>query len=203
MERRVFVYVSVSMCAPVGKRTDGRMPTICREGESISAERITHGRRTPTHLAHKTCVAQLARREPRKTEARACHQLQWEWAPSMHAPTHAQIDRRRKKLVYIRRQKISPDRRRETRTSRTRPAWPSLSAESSEKRGTILPPVAMAMSSISGPPTHRTAGRPFWSSRWLASSSNPHWQITRFAPVALTCKYGEQFFFFLGGGGLV
>ena len=38
--------------------------------------------------------------------------------------------------------------------SRTIPALPSLSAVSSWKRGTIRPPVAIAMSSISGPPTH-------------------------------------------------
>jgi hypothetical protein len=40
--------------------------------------------------------------------------------------------------------------------------------------------------SISGPPTHRTAGRSFCISRWLASSSKPHWQMTRLAPVSLT-----------------
>mmetsp|Transcript_118622 Transcript_118622/g.281573 ORF Transcript_118622/g.281573 Transcript_118622/m.281573 type:complete len:233 (+) Transcript_118622:166-864(+) len=67
-------------------------------------------------------------------------------------------------------------------TSRTSPAFPSLSAVNSSKRGTILPPVAMAMSSSSTPPTHLTAGSLFWKSRWLASSSKPHWQITRFAP---------------------
>ena len=38
--------------------------------------------------------------------------------------------------------------------SRTTPAEPSLSDVSSWKRGTIRPPVAIAMSSISGPPTH-------------------------------------------------
>lgn len=37
--------------------------------------------------------------------------------------------------------------------SRTSPALPSLSALSSSNRGTILPPVAIAISSISGPPT--------------------------------------------------
>mmetsp|Transcript_37663 Transcript_37663/g.38018 ORF Transcript_37663/g.38018 Transcript_37663/m.38018 type:complete len:213 (-) Transcript_37663:648-1286(-) len=72
-------------------------------------------------------------------------------------------------------------------TSRTHPARPSLSALNSEKRGTIRPPVAMAMCSISTPPTHRTAGSLFWSSRWVASSSNPHWQITRLAPESFTC----------------
>lgn len=40
--------------------------------------------------------------------------------------------------------------------------------------------------SISGPPTHRTAGRSFCMSKWFASSSKPHWQMTRFAPVSLT-----------------
>lgn len=53
-------------------------------------------------------------------------------------------------------------------------------------RGTMRPPVAIAMSSISGPPTHRTAGRSFFSNKWFASSSNPHWQMTRLAPVSLT-----------------
>lgn len=41
--------------------------------------------------------------------------------------------------------------------------------------------------SISGPPTHLTAGSFFWSKRWLASSSNPHWQMTRLAPVSKIC----------------
>ena len=40
--------------------------------------------------------------------------------------------------------------------------------------------------SISGPPTHRTAGSSFCISIWLASSSKPHWQMTRLAPVSLT-----------------
>lgn len=40
--------------------------------------------------------------------------------------------------------------------------------------------------SISGPPTHRTAGSSFCRSKWFASSSKPHWQITRFAPVSFT-----------------
>ena len=44
-------------------------------------------------------------------------------------------------------------------TSFTLPAEPSLSALSSWKRGTMRAPVAMASSSISTPPTHRTAGR--------------------------------------------
>mmetsp|Transcript_54354 Transcript_54354/g.123918 ORF Transcript_54354/g.123918 Transcript_54354/m.123918 type:complete len:252 (-) Transcript_54354:863-1618(-) len=72
-------------------------------------------------------------------------------------------------------------------TSRTVPALPSLSWESSLNLGTILPPVAMAMSSSSTPPTHRTAGRSFCSRRWFASSSKPHWQITRLAPESLHC----------------
>mmetsp|Transcript_1853 Transcript_1853/g.4613 ORF Transcript_1853/g.4613 Transcript_1853/m.4613 type:complete len:238 (-) Transcript_1853:588-1301(-) len=70
--------------------------------------------------------------------------------------------------------------------SRTVPALPSFSAVSSEKRGTIRPPVAMAMSSISTPPTQRTAGRPCCMSKWFASSSKPHWQMTRFAPDSFT-----------------
>ena len=41
------------------------------------------------------------------------------------------------------------------------------------------------MSSISTPPTHLTAGRPFDRSRWLASSSKPHWQRTSVAPASL------------------
>mmetsp|Transcript_1343 Transcript_1343/g.3796 ORF Transcript_1343/g.3796 Transcript_1343/m.3796 type:complete len:209 (-) Transcript_1343:452-1078(-) len=45
---------------------------------------------------------------------------------------------------------------------------------------------AIAISSSSTPPTQRTAGRSFAISRWLASSSKPHWQITRPAPESLT-----------------
>mmetsp|Transcript_118621 Transcript_118621/g.281569 ORF Transcript_118621/g.281569 Transcript_118621/m.281569 type:complete len:214 (+) Transcript_118621:253-894(+) len=67
-------------------------------------------------------------------------------------------------------------------TSRTRPALPSLSAVNSSNRGTILPPVAMAMSSSSTPPTHLTAGSLCWKSKWFASSSKPHWQMTKLAP---------------------
>lgn len=70
-------------------------------------------------------------------------------------------------------------------TSRTRPAWPSLSALRSSKRGTMRPFVAMAISSSSGPPTQRTAGSSCCRSRWFASSSKPHWHTTRFAPVSL------------------
>merc|ERR1719431_2410355 len=70
--------------------------------------------------------------------------------------------------------------------SLTLPAVPSLSELSSWNLGTILPPVAMAISSISGPPTHRTAGRSRWRRRWFASSSKPHWQIARLAPAAFT-----------------
>lgn len=40
-------------------------------------------------------------------------------------------------------------------------------------RGMMRAPVAMASSSISTPPTHRTAGRSLCIKRWLASSSNP------------------------------
>ena len=45
---------------------------------------------------------------------------------------------------------------------------------------------AIAINSISTPPTHRTAGRPDCKSRWFASSSKPHWQITIFAPESFT-----------------
>eukprot|EP01139_Manchomonas_bermudensis_P019020 Amastigsp_a676308_541.p4 type:complete len:104 gc:universal Amastigsp_a676308_541:388-699(+) len=46
-------------------------------------------------------------------------------------------------------------------SSRTVPARPSLAADRSENRGTMQPPVAIARSSISTPPTQRTAGRLF------------------------------------------
>ena len=71
--------------------------------------------------------------------------------------------------------------------SLTEPALPSFSPLSSLKRGTMRPLVAMATSSISGPPTQRTAGSSFCSSKWLGSSSNPHWHSTRLAPVSFTC----------------
>jgi hypothetical protein len=45
-------------------------------------------------------------------------------------------------------------------------------------------PVAMAINSNSTPPTHLTAGRFLCIKRWLASSSKPHWQITRVAPAS-------------------
>lgn len=45
--------------------------------------------------------------------------------------------------------------------SRTIPAVPSFSGLRSSNRGTIRPLVAMAINSISGPPTHLTAGRLF------------------------------------------
>mmetsp|Transcript_9052 Transcript_9052/g.15311 ORF Transcript_9052/g.15311 Transcript_9052/m.15311 type:complete len:262 (+) Transcript_9052:202-987(+) len=70
-------------------------------------------------------------------------------------------------------------------TSRTDPALPSFSDDSSSKRGTIRPPVAIAISSNSTPPTHRTAGSSFCSNKWFASSSKPHWQMTRLAPLSL------------------
>mmetsp|Transcript_33466 Transcript_33466/g.84011 ORF Transcript_33466/g.84011 Transcript_33466/m.84011 type:complete len:251 (+) Transcript_33466:104-856(+) len=70
-------------------------------------------------------------------------------------------------------------------TSRTMRASPSLSALTSLKRGTMRAPVAMASSSISTPPTQRMAGRSFCSSRWFASSSNPHWHTARLHPVSL------------------
>lgn len=44
------------------------------------------------------------------------------------------------------------------------------------------------LTSISGPPTHLTAGRSFCINRWFASSSKPHWQMTRLAPVSLTLR---------------
>mmetsp|Transcript_10781 Transcript_10781/g.28790 ORF Transcript_10781/g.28790 Transcript_10781/m.28790 type:complete len:228 (+) Transcript_10781:281-964(+) len=69
--------------------------------------------------------------------------------------------------------------------SLTVPALPNFSAVSSSNRGTILPPVAIAISSSSTPPTHLTAGSLFWYRRWLASSSKPHWQITKFVPESL------------------
>ena len=72
--------------------------------------------------------------------------------------------------------------------SRMVPQLPSFSGVISENRGMIRPPVAMATSSMSGPPTHRTAGRSFWRRRWLASSSKPHWQTATLAPESLTWK---------------
>mmetsp|Transcript_24472 Transcript_24472/g.75487 ORF Transcript_24472/g.75487 Transcript_24472/m.75487 type:complete len:263 (-) Transcript_24472:990-1778(-) len=72
-------------------------------------------------------------------------------------------------------------------TSRTMPAFPSFSADNSEKRGTMRPPVAIAMSSNSTPPTQRTAGSSACNSKWFASSSKPHWQMTKFAPQSLHC----------------
>lgn len=44
----------------------------------------------------------------------------------------------------------------------------------------------MSITSISGPPTQRTAGSSFCSRRWLASSSKPHWQMAKLAPLFLT-----------------
>mmetsp|Transcript_27334 Transcript_27334/g.69558 ORF Transcript_27334/g.69558 Transcript_27334/m.69558 type:complete len:335 (+) Transcript_27334:600-1604(+) len=70
-------------------------------------------------------------------------------------------------------------------TSFTLPAKPSLSWLSSWKRGTMRAPVAMASSSISTPPTHRTAGRLLCMSSELASSSKPHWHTTSPAPLSL------------------
>mmetsp|Transcript_10903 Transcript_10903/g.40355 ORF Transcript_10903/g.40355 Transcript_10903/m.40355 type:complete len:274 (-) Transcript_10903:322-1143(-) len=72
-------------------------------------------------------------------------------------------------------------------TSRTFPARPSFSAVSSWNRGTIRPPVAIAKSSSSTPPTHRIAGSFSCISMWFASSSKPHWQITSVAPLSLHC----------------
>mmetsp|Transcript_9548 Transcript_9548/g.25964 ORF Transcript_9548/g.25964 Transcript_9548/m.25964 type:complete len:344 (-) Transcript_9548:570-1601(-) len=70
-------------------------------------------------------------------------------------------------------------------TSRTVLAKPSLSGVSSSNLGTIRAPVASARSSISTPPTHRTAGRSLCISKWLASSSKPHWQTINPAPESL------------------
>lgn len=68
--------------------------------------------------------------------------------------------------------------------SLTNPQDPSLSGVSSSNRGTILPPVAIAINSISGPPTQRTAGSFSAKSKWLASSSKPHWHMAKVAPAS-------------------
>lgn len=68
------------------------------------------------------------------------------------------------------------------------PALPSFSAVTSSNRGMILAPVAIAISSMSTPPTHRTAGNLFWSKRWFASSSNPHWQRATLHPLFWRCS---------------
>mmetsp|Transcript_2182 Transcript_2182/g.6499 ORF Transcript_2182/g.6499 Transcript_2182/m.6499 type:complete len:208 (-) Transcript_2182:906-1529(-) len=73
-------------------------------------------------------------------------------------------------------------------SSCTWPAEPSLSAVSSAKRGTMRASVAMAISSSSTPPTHRMAGSSFCINKWFASSSKPHWQMTRLAPASFTCR---------------
>lgn len=64
-------------------------------------------------------------------------------------------------------------------------AFPNFLASISSNLGIILPPVATAMSSISVPETHLTAGKSAYKSKWLASSSNPHWHITMLAPESL------------------
>lgn len=66
------------------------------------------------------------------------------------------------------------------------PAFPNFSGVISSNLGMILPPVAIAISSISTPPTHLTAGSSFYINKWFASSSNPHWQSTTLAPESLT-----------------
>mmetsp|Transcript_26200 Transcript_26200/g.63682 ORF Transcript_26200/g.63682 Transcript_26200/m.63682 type:complete len:449 (-) Transcript_26200:275-1621(-) len=71
-------------------------------------------------------------------------------------------------------------------TSCMRPQWPRRSGRVSSKRATICAPVAIAISSISPPPTQRTAGSSCCSSRWFASSSKPHWHSTTLAPPAFT-----------------
>jgi len=53
-------------------------------------------------------------------------------------------------------------------------ALPSFSGVISLNLGIILPPVAIAINSISVPETHLTAGKPFCNNKWLASSSKPH-----------------------------
>jgi hypothetical protein len=60
-------------------------------------------------------------------------------------------------------------------SSLTRPACPSFSGVKSSNRGTILPLVAIAMSSISGPATHRTqkTAKPSVSSPHTAPSTPP------------------------------
>ena len=45
-------------------------------------------------------------------------------------------------------------------------------------------PVAIAISSNSTPPTHLTAGKFLCINKWFASSSKPHWQITKVAPTS-------------------
>ena len=47
----------------------------------------------------------------------------------------------------------------------------------------------LMLTSISGPPTQRTAGSWRCNNRWLASSSKPHWQIARVAPASFTLKH--------------
>mmetsp|Transcript_1725 Transcript_1725/g.6979 ORF Transcript_1725/g.6979 Transcript_1725/m.6979 type:complete len:307 (-) Transcript_1725:339-1259(-) len=72
-------------------------------------------------------------------------------------------------------------------TSLTEPAEPSFSGVSSWNLGTMRPPVAMARSSSSTPPTQRMAGSLSCIRRWFASSSNPHWQMISVAPLSLHC----------------
>mmetsp|Transcript_3570 Transcript_3570/g.11599 ORF Transcript_3570/g.11599 Transcript_3570/m.11599 type:complete len:292 (+) Transcript_3570:485-1360(+) len=72
--------------------------------------------------------------------------------------------------------------------SRMMPHDPSFSGAHSSNRGTMRAPVAMAINSISTPPTQRTAGNPFCRSRWLASSSKPHWHNAMLAPDSLTSE---------------
>mmetsp|Transcript_24196 Transcript_24196/g.29344 ORF Transcript_24196/g.29344 Transcript_24196/m.29344 type:complete len:310 (+) Transcript_24196:675-1604(+) len=78
----------------------------------------------------------------------------------------------------------------------TRPAFPSFASVSSWKRGTIRPPVAIASSSSSTPPTQRIAGSSLTINKWLASSSKPHWQQIRFAPESLHCWTMSVKYFF-------
>ena len=52
------------------------------------------------------------------------------------------------------------------------------------RKMTCRKPVAIAISSSSTPPTHRTAGKFLCSNKWFASSSKPHWQMTKVAPTS-------------------
>ena len=65
-------------------------------------------------------------------------------------------------------------------------ALPNFSFLISEKLFIILPPVAKAICSISAPPTHLTEGSPLCIKRWFASSSKPHWHMTKLAPLSFT-----------------
>ena len=61
-------------------------------------------------------------------------------------------------LVIIRRFRRQPQ---QLKVYLNLPALPSFSGAHSSKRGIMRPPVAMAINSISTPPTHLTAGNSF------------------------------------------